>query len=1298
MPADSEPTSRPLRFPEDVSTWSTELEALARRINEGTREAMSRRESETTAESDRHASRVSEIVAESDQAISAANDALDRAVAELGRQHQEARAEAEGAIMIDRDRILREAIDHQNAAKAAIEEATWLAETVFEANEDRPRLEFEEARAELVTIREDFDELERRMRRKSRRYLQPRPKRPTPPTSLPADPETTLRLELATAREVVERFRRIPIAILYRGPIFVPPLLATIGAGVGVGWILQGSDRAMQIGGVVGFAVFLVIYLVGYVFATKAVRAGWRAFHRSEGLIQLAFQSAENAAEDRRGEAEKALARTRDRELVDAEQKFKPRIGDAKKKALERIQKLEGSMPERLAEIDRDFDAQLTDARNRSTTASEAAEQARDRQQAEEQRLHAETSEDILKASKALLGNERRTWMGDAPRLDDALQRAIVAMEERFPPLDGSLVEAWRPGASSPPGIRFGHLDFRRTALEADVRKALDIDPEDRLDYRLPAAIGLPSRASLCVVVDEQSRESGLDTLRTLILRLLLSIPPGKVQFTLLDPVGLGENFAGFMHLEDERPGLVGERIWTERGQVEQRLVNLTETMETVIQKYLRNEFESIEAYNEVAGEIAEPYRFLVVSDFPNGFSEEATRRLTSVLRSGPRCGVFTLLLRNGKTPLPEEFDESILTETMLTLRLGEETAVFDVPGLAELPLRLDPPPPDAALIELVRKVGRAAADAGRVEVPFETIAPASEEDFWSRDSTDEIRIPLGRSGASRLQDLVLGRGTAQHALIAGKTGSGKSTLLHALITNLACWYSPDELEFYLVDFKKGVEFKTYATHHLPHARAVAVESDREFGLSVLKGLDEELAQRGERYRAAEVQDLAGWRRKRPEEAMPRVLLVIDEFQELFVTDDQIAQEASLLLDRLVRQGRAFGMHVILGSQTLGGAYSLNRTTMGQMGVRIALACNEQDSMLILSDDNVAARLLARPGEAIYNDQGGLIEGNSPFQVCWLPDQVREAYLGRVGDLAERRPIADRPPQLVFEGNAPAHLGQSRPIVERVEVRPDPNPTQIPLWLGEAVAIAPATNAVLRRQAGANLVAVGQQSDPLMATSVATLISIALAHRAGDVRITLLDGTPADDPNAGLLERIAAALPHEIDRVSFRDAADAITELGTELARRTEDDAERGGNRVLLIHGLQRFRVLRRAEDDFGFSDSDAPPTPDKTFGTLLREGPEHGLWVTATVDTVQSLERVVDRFSMRSFDQRALFQQSATDSSTLVDSTVASDLGPNRAILYSDERGTIEKYRPWSLPSEAFLADLGAKLTRRES
>src|SRR5947209_17738823 len=132
---------------------------------------------------------------------------------------------------------------------------------------------------------------------------------------------------------------------------------------------------------------------------------------------------------------------------------------------------------------------------------------------------------------------------------------------------------------------------------------------------------------------------------------------------------------------------------------------------------------------------------------------------------------------------------------------------------------------------------------------------------------------------------LALGRGTSQHALVAGKTGSGKSTLLHALITNLAMHYGPDEVELYLIDFKKGVEFKTYATHELPHARVIAVESEREFGLSVLQRLDAELKRRGDLFRAHGAQDLRAYRQASGK-PLPRILLIVDEFQEFFVEDD----------------------------------------------------------------------------------------------------------------------------------------------------------------------------------------------------------------------------------------------------------------------------------------------------------------------------------------------------------------------------------------------------------------------------
>src|SRR5207237_7937944 len=112
---------------------------------------------------------------------------------------------------------------------------------------------------------------------------------------------------------------------------------------------------------------------------------------------------------------------------------------------------------------------------------------------------------------------------------------------------------------------------------------------------------------------------------------------------------------------------------------------------------------------------------------------------------------------------------------------------------------------------------------------------------------------------------------------------------------------------------------------------------------------------RGELFRAAGVNDLPGYRNlaepagangKAHAAAMTRLVLIVDEFQEFFVEDDKISQEAALYLDRLVRQGRAFGIHVLLGSQTLGGAYSLARSTLDQMAVRIALQCSETDAHL----------------------------------------------------------------------------------------------------------------------------------------------------------------------------------------------------------------------------------------------------------------------------------------------------------------------------------------------------------------
>ncbi|MFO0843663.1 MAG: FtsK/SpoIIIE domain-containing protein [Gemmataceae bacterium] len=641
---------------------------------------------------------------------------------------------------------------------------------------------------------------------------------------------------------------------------------------------------------------------------------------------------------------------------------------------------------------------------------------------------------------------------------------------------------------------------------------------------------------SLLFHTQEDGRDQALDDMRAVMMRLLTGMAPGRVRFLIVDPVGLGQSFGAFMNLADFDEKIVGSRIWTEANHIEQRLADLTGHMENVIQKYLRNRYPTIADYNAEAGEVAEPYRVLVVANFPANFTAEAMRRLVSIAQSGPRCGISVIASIDHRQPLPKGFELADIEGAAVNLDWEAGRFRWRDDDFGRHDLTLDAPPDDEFANRILHLVGQGAKAAQRVEVPFEFIAPAAEQQ-WTGVSRKGLEVPLGRAGATRRQFLELGRGTSQHVLVAGKTGSGKSTLLHALIVNLGLMYSPDEVEVYLVDFKKGVEFKVYTTHDLPHARVVAIESEREFGLSVLQRLDAMIAARGELFRKANVQDLNAYREEVPEARLPRVLLIVDEFQEFFVEDDKLAQEAARLLDRLVRQGRAFGIHVLLGSQTIGGAYSLARSTIDQMAVRIALQCSEADAHLILSDDNSAARLLSRPGEAIYNDANGRVEGNNPFQVVWLGDDLRERYLTRMQELAAQRPTKPRPPMVVFEGNAAADPSKNH-LLERLLKSPPSADDAASLaehaWLGEAMAIYELTSATFRRQNGSNWSSsasrpsrqghdrhrIGRPGGARHGTSRARSgrFSVPLFQRAARLpRFFVIDGHAGDAPKAGIL-------------------------------------------------------------------------------------------------------------------------------------------------------------------------------------
>ncbi|AGA28803.1 FtsK/SpoIIIE domain-containing protein [Singulisphaera acidiphila] len=1065
------------------------------------------------------------------------------------------------------------------------------------------------------------------------------------------------------------------------------------------------SDPAIGFGvAVVGSAV------LGYLLRSRIYAVAWQQVSR---LYYPVFQS----LVDTEAMATHFRTLATERLKTDRSQNSGRRENDLKQVKLNEVKMIseaEMMRDDRLRRINEVFAQRMVEIQTTQQTEMREAIASYERRQAEVRASYDASTQKLdekfvdLKAK--IQAQHETAWNELAKRWRGGIEQVLSTLEDVRREVDGFGPRwddpAWNdrplPRVVSPV-LRLGEvrveLDGIPDGVSADPR-LMDLLPPA---LTIPALLPFPSRMNLLVETPGEGKGKATDVLQGAMLRLLTSLPPGQVRFTIIDPIGIGRSFGAFMHLADFDEALVTSQVWTEPRQIEERLADLSAHMEKVTQKYLRNEYATIEEYNAVAEEVAEPYRVLVVADFPAGFDEKTAARLASIAAAGVPCGVLTLVVVDRDRPLPTGFSLEDLRRSAVVLSWEEGRLVWDDPGFSRYPLVLDPPAPAEFATRLIVKTGAAARDARRVEVPFEFISPPAEL-WWTKDSRAGIDIPLGKAGATKRQHLTLGQGTSQHVLLAGRTGSGKSTLLHALITNLALNYSPDEIDLYLIDFKKGVEFKVYATQELPHASVVAIESEREFGISVLQRLDAAMRERADRFRDAGVQDLNGYRNAPGTPPLPRILLIVDEFQEFFVEEDKLAQEAALLLDRLVRQGRAFGVHVHLGSQSLGGAYALARTTLGQMAVRIALQCSDSDAALILSEQNPAAHLLSRPGEAVYNDANGLVEGNHFFQVVWLSDERREAYLKQIRELArERKPVLARTP-LVFEGDAQADLARNPLLKARLEpaIWP-PSPRSAHAWLGDPVAIKDPTSALFRRQGGSHLLIVGQNDESALGIMSASLVSLAAQYPPPDsdttrsgARFFVLDGTPEDHLEAGLLTRVAGLLPQPVQAGGWRDAARIVAEVAKEVERRQQPDAPDGPELFLLVHDLPRFRDLRKRENDYGFSRRDEEASPSDHFATIVREGPSLGVHLLTWCDNLNNLNRYFDHQMLREFELRVLFQMSPNDSGHLLDAPHASRLGPHRALFSSEEQNRLEKFRPYGLPDEAWLEQFRAQLHKR--
>ena len=323
-------------------------------------------------------------------------------------------------------------------------------------------------------------------------------------------------------------------------------------------------------------------------------------------------------------------------------------------------------------------------------------------------------------------------WKSTLAPIYEGIQAANAKAGKLFPPWQPAVLESWSPPAEFSGAAKFGQMDVEVEKLAETKIKDKRLALPGPAQFSVPLCLAYPEQGSILFETADQGHDEAIGALNNIILRLLATAPPGRLNFTILDPVGLGQNFAGIMHLADYEEQIINSRIWTQSGQIEQKLADLNEHMEKVIQMYLRNEYATIAEYNEQAGVIAEKYYFLVVADFPANFTETAAKRLLSIAASGARCGVYMLIHWDQRQPLPPEFIPDDLRASSVCLSGKGSQFLLGGKAIPGTDLLLDAPPPPEFAIEFVNKVGLSSRDSSRVEVPFAHVAPP-EAEIWTR-------------------------------------------------------------------------------------------------------------------------------------------------------------------------------------------------------------------------------------------------------------------------------------------------------------------------------------------------------------------------------------------------------------------------------------------------------------------------------------------------------------------------------------------------------------------------------------
>ena len=824
---------------------------------------------------------------------------------------------------------------------------------------------------------------------------------------------------------------------------------------------------------------------------------------------------------------------------------------------------------------------------------------------------------------------------------------------------------------------------------------------------KVPYCVAFNEKFNFLFEVNNANRRIMIDCACSMAMRFFMMLPPNKVNITFFDPIKLGETFASFTRLvdvDDKTSKVINGKIWSDASDIEDKLRITTDHIANVTQRCLQGQYESIQDYNIAAGQNAEPYQVLMIMDFPASFSENSLRLLEQIISTGPKCGVYTILLKSAEqyAKADEKRIKPLINNIMSNVsqfNTQEQTVIFESVAYNGKNVAFDIPKSlnNEELDKVIPILKSGIKNAEKIVIGFNKIIPPKSE-WFKGDCSSELSIPIGVHGANNVQNLTFGIGGSHHALVAGQTGSGKSSLLHTIIMSALIKYPSNQLQVFLVDFKRGVEFKIYANYSLENFKVIAIESEREFGCSVLEYLDKEQSRRADKFKRINVDNVEDYRAKSGE-TLPRILLIIDEFHVLFSkdTNDINSKNAAANLEQIIRQGRAFGIHIILASQTMSNIGGINYGVWGQVGVRIALKCPKSDAKFVLGNDNDGVDLLSadNPGQAVYNSDCGNVIANTIFRVAYIDQDEQDTYLKYI---SANEPRFDYPETRVMLSNVEDNIYNP---LQKFACGENILFAENSIIVGEPLKLINNMHMTFKQKQGSNMLVIG--NDEQRARNLFTFAALSLTlhslssnsyMKPPKPSIYLFDYAPIEDfYEKDILLELAKMLPSYIKYISFDEADEAMEELYQDFTRREKGESSLKDT-YLFIYGLQRARNLRSSDvykknnrfddfDEFGETVREQLSVkPYEMFLNLLQRGATVGINAMIWEDNFKLfMNNYADM--LPNFDMRIAFTMPDEDSINFIEEVDGSKISENGAIYNYNGN---QKFRPYKKPDLDWL------------